>query len=161
MSSLLEELTNLADRSTVAGDKLAAKVCLGAIQEIKWLQTEVAFWLGEGKETRPEVIELQTLTKMSSLNEKQTLRIRELCEMFDREYAERPELIADIERLEAELAERTKVARYITCCLGGAGDDSEDGWDPDGIISLFGYVCREWPWCDPRNAAEEKGKGES
>ena len=60
----------------------------------------------------------------------------------------------EIDRLEAELDERTKAARYITCCLGGAGDDSEDGWDHDNIRCLFDHVCEKWPWCDPRKAAD-------
>ena len=64
------------------------------------------------------------------------------------------EMLNEIDSLQAELDERTKAGRYITCVLGGAGDDSEDGWDHDHIRSMFDHVCLQWPWCDPRNPAD-------
>lgn len=67
-------------------------------------------------------------------------------------------LCRENDRLETELAERTKAARHITCCLGGVVDDSEDSWSPDSLMSLFGYVCRMYPWCDPCNTEAEKGQ---
>ena len=74
------------------------------------------------------------------------------------------ELAADkrtIERLKADVDERTKAARYITCCLGGTGDSSPGRWDRKAVRNLFAHVCRTWPWCDPRKAEAETKRGDA
>ena len=68
-----------------------------------------------------------------------------------------------IEALQAELDERTAVARYITTCLGAASAESDEDSDEmshANIASMFDHVCKTWPWCDPRNDDTEQKGGE-
>jgi len=63
----------------------------------------------------------------------------------------------EIERLREERGERTKAARHLMVMLGGASDGTPGGWSRKEIRALFNYACEQWPWCDPRKAAEAAG----
>ena len=68
---------------------------------------------------------------------------------------------AEVQRLQEELAERTKAARYIMLCLGSASAESDEDSDEMShteIASMFSYVCEQWPWCDPRNTEQKGGE---
>ena len=68
------------------------------------------------------------------------------------------ECLGEIDRLQAELDDRTKAGRELACSLGGCIDDSEDSWGQEEIHALFSRACRLWPWCDPRNAADTQAE---
>ncbi len=107
--------------------------------ENKGLRAEVAFWLSEGQQERPEVIELQTLTKLSVLDETQTARIRELCEMFRLEHEDQPVLLAKIEELQAVVKQLPKDAEGVPCLPG----DERWAWIHPGVgeaVVMLGTV---------------------
>ncbi len=125
---------------------------------VKGLQAEVAFWLSEGQQERPEVIELQTLTKLASLNETQTVRIRELCDMFHLEQEDQPVLLAKVKSLQAEVDKFPKTADDVPVVPGmkvyrfdpagylqgydvGTNKASDDSSLPSPVYLMFNHNC--------------------
>ncbi len=126
---------------------------------VKGLQGEVAFWLSEGQQERPEVIELQTLTKLASLNETQTVRIRELCDMFRLEQEDQPVLLAKVKSLQAAVDDKNiQLGQLAEECSGWiqshqalqAVVDQLPGWisrlnkandNSGGIVSWRRQIC--------------------
>ena len=86
--------------------------------EVKGLRSEVAFWLCEGQQERPEVIELQTLVKLSSLSKTQLARVRELNNMFHLEHEDHPVLLAKIKSLQAVVKQLPKTADGVPVAPG-------------------------------------------
>ncbi len=60
--------------------------------------------------------------------------------------------------LEENVRRLRKAGRYVTVALGGAADDSEDGWTREEIFRLFEYVCLQWPELDPRRPVENQNE---
>ncbi len=107
--------------------------------ENKGLRGEVAFWLSEGQQERPEVIELQTLTKLSVLDETQTSRIRELCDMFHLEQEDQPVLLAKVKSLQAMVKRLPHDAEGVPCLPG----DKRWAWIHPGVgqaVVMLGTV---------------------
>lgn len=68
--------------------------------EVKRSQAEVGFWLGEGQEDRPEVVEYRRLVLQDTPAAR--VRVAELAEMFRMEHEDAPKLRQRIAKLNME-----------------------------------------------------------
>ena len=73
--------------------------------EIKRLEKEVGFWMGEGQEDRPEMIEYHSLVELTTRTSEQTQRLIEIANQIRMENEDEPKLRKEIKRLTEQLQE--------------------------------------------------------